>query len=112
MKKTKAKIDLVESLKRRYINTDRRRASYKKAYKDAEIASKIYELRQQAGLSQKQLAELIGTKQPVISRLEEADYRGHSLEMLRRIATALQCRLEVDIVPDAVSHKGRYAHTG
>ena len=103
MPKTKAKIDLVESLKQRFIKTDRQRAAYEKASKDAEIASKIYELRQKAGLTQKQLAELIGTKQPVISRLEEADYRGHTLEMLRKIAAALHCRLEVNIVPE--THK-------
>jgi hypothetical protein len=30
--------------------------------------------------------------------------------MLRRIAAALHCRLEVNIVPD--THKGSYAHTG
>jgi ribosome-binding protein aMBF1 (putative translation factor) len=108
MKKNKAKISLVESLKQRFIKTDKQRAAYEKAYKDAEIASKIYELREKAGLTQKQLAELIGTKQPVISRLEEADYRGHSLEMLRRIAAALHCRLEVNIIPD----KKYFAHTG
>lgn len=68
----------------------------------------IYDLRQLAGLTQKQLAELIGTKQPVISRLEEADYGGHSLEILRRIAAALHCRLEIKIVPDAsLTVKGR-----
>jgi ribosome-binding protein aMBF1 (putative translation factor) len=112
MQKNKTKADLVESLKRRYIKTSRQRAAYEKASKDAEIASKIYQLRQQAGLSQKQLAELIGTKQPVISRLEEADYRGHSLEMLRRIAVALHCRLEVNIIPDTAPRKRHYAHTG
>ncbi|MGA2916076.1 MAG: helix-turn-helix domain-containing protein [Sedimentisphaerales bacterium] len=112
MRKNKEKIDLVESLKRRYIKTKRQQIAYEKSYKDAEIASKIYELRQQAGLTQKQLAKLIGTKQPVISRLEEADYRGHSLEMLRRIAAALHCRLEVNIVPDTASHRRHYAHIG
>lgn len=108
----KHKPDLVEYLEKRFIKTPRQRRSYEKVRKDAEIASKIYELRQQAGLTQKQLAKLIGTKQPVISRLEEADYRGHSLEMLRRIAAALHCRLEVNIVPDTASHKRHYVHTG
>lgn len=103
MEKHKRKPDLVEYLEKRFIKTDRQRAAYEKASKDAEIASKIYELRQKAGLTQKQLAELIGTKQPVISRLEEADYRGHTLEMLRKIAAALHCRLEVNIVPE--THK-------
>jgi predicted transcriptional regulator len=45
------------------------------------------------------LADLIGTKQSVIARLEDADYEGHSLTMLQRIATALHQRLEIHLVP-------------
>jgi len=63
------------------------------------IARMIYETRARAGLTQAQLAELIGTKQPVIARLEDADYEGHSLSMLQRIAEALGQRLEVTFVP-------------
>jgi predicted transcriptional regulator len=59
----------------------------------------IYEARTSAGLSQKQLAELIGSKQPVIARLEDAEYEGHSLSMLQRIGTALAQRLEIRFVP-------------
>ena len=44
---------------------------------------------------QKELADLIGTTQSVISRLEDADYEGHSLTMLSRIARALNKSLEV-----------------
>ena len=43
---------------------------------NGEVAQLIYEARTKAGLTQKQLAELIGTKQPVIARLEDADYEG------------------------------------
>jgi ribosome-binding protein aMBF1 (putative translation factor) len=67
---------------------------------NAEIAQIIYDARTRAGLTQKELAELIGTKQPTIARLEDADYDGHSLSMLRRIAAALHMRLEVRLVPD------------
>jgi ribosome-binding protein aMBF1 (putative translation factor) len=63
------------------------------------VARMIYDARTQAGLTQAQLAELIGTKQPVIARLEDADYEGHSLSMLQRIAEALGQRLEVNFVP-------------
>lgn len=56
---------------------------------NANVAQLIYEARQKAGLSQAELAERIGSKQGVISRLEDADYDGHSLTMLRRIAAAL-----------------------
>ena len=59
----------------------------------------IYEARKMAGLTQTELAELIGSKQPVIARLEDADYEGHSLTMLQRIAIALNQRVEIDFVP-------------
>jgi ribosome-binding protein aMBF1 (putative translation factor) len=63
-----------------------------------DIARKIYELRTRAKLSQAELAKKVGTTQSVISRLEDADYDGHSLAMLRRIASALEKRLEIRFV--------------
>ncbi|MBI4601654.1 MAG: helix-turn-helix transcriptional regulator [Planctomycetes bacterium] len=63
------------------------------------VARRIYDARTEAGLTQEDLARLIGTKQPVIARLENADYEGHSLSMLRRIAEALGKRLEVRFEP-------------
>lgn len=65
---------------------------------NSRVASLIYEARTAAGLTQKGLAELIGTKQPVIARLEDADYEGHSLAMLVRIAAALGKRVDVRFV--------------
>ena len=64
---------------------------------NAKVAQLIYEARTLAGLTQQQLADLIGTKQPVIARLEDADYEGHSLSMLQRIAQALNQRLEIHL---------------
>jgi len=63
-----------------------------------DIARKIYELRTKAGFSQAELAKRIGTTQSVISRLEDADYDGHSLALLRRIASALEKRVEIRFV--------------
>jgi ribosome-binding protein aMBF1 (putative translation factor) len=64
-----------------------------------DIAREIYELRLKAKLSQTELARKVGTTQSVISRLEDADYDGHSLAMLRRIASALEKRVEIRFVP-------------
>jgi ribosome-binding protein aMBF1 (putative translation factor) len=64
---------------------------------NAAVAQMIYDARTKAGLTQKQLAERVGTKQPVIARLEDADYDGHSLSMLNRIARALDQRLVVQM---------------
>jgi transcriptional regulator with XRE-family HTH domain len=63
------------------------------------VAQSIYELRQHAGLSQTELAKRVGTTQSVISRLEDADYEGHSLVMLNRIAAAVERRVEIRFVP-------------
>jgi len=60
------------------------------------IAQLIYDTRISAGLTQTQLAELIGSSQSAIARLEDADYEGHSLAMLRKIADALHKRLVID----------------
>lgn len=66
---------------------------------NAQIAQEIYALRVRAGLTQKQLARLVGTTDSAISRLEDADYAGHSLKMLQRISAALHQRLEIHFVP-------------
>lgn len=66
---------------------------------NALVAQLIYEARISSGLTQKQLAELVGTKQPVIARLEDADYEGHSLSMLQKIARALNHRLVIHLTP-------------
>jgi predicted transcriptional regulator len=47
------------------------------------------------GLRNRNWADLVGTKQPVIARLENAEYAGHSLSMLSRMAKALNRRLVV-----------------
>lgn len=62
------------------------------------IAHDIRELRTKEGLSQADLATRIGTTQSVISRLEDAEYDGHSLPMLQRIAAALDQRVEIRFI--------------
>lgn len=62
---------------------------------NAVVAQLIYEARTVRGLTQKELADRIGTKQSAIARLEDADYDGHSLSMLQKIARALNQRVEI-----------------
>lgn len=96
MKKERGTTDAVSILHRRYIGDDAdRKVSLQEERVNAEVAQMIYELRNEAGLKQKELAELIGTTQSVISRLEDADYDGHSLSMLNRIAKALNKELKI-----------------
>ncbi|MFQ6035487.1 MAG: helix-turn-helix domain-containing protein [Sedimentisphaerales bacterium] len=100
-KKRRVTTDAIKILHNRYIKNDPERLeSLRREREKAYIAGQIYDLRTRAGLSQIELAKLVGTTQSVISRLEDADYEGHSLNMLRRIANALHCRLEVHFVPE------------
>lgn len=94
--------DAVEILHRRYyVGKPDRLAALEEARANDVVARRIAALRQQAGLSQRQLAKLVGTTASVICRLEDADYEGHSLTMLYRIAAALNRRVEVRFVPTA-----------
>jgi len=96
MKKNNNTTEALQILHKRYIgNNSERKASLEAERVNAEIAKTIYDLRKEAGLTQKELAELIGTTQSVISRLEDADYDGHSLSMLSKIARSLNRRLTV-----------------
>jgi transcriptional regulator with XRE-family HTH domain len=100
MNNTRKRSNAVRILHRRYVGEDaQRKASLEKERVNAEVARTIYELREQAGLSQKELAERVDTTQSVISRLEDADYEGHSLSMLNRIAKALNQQVQVVMRP-------------
>jgi ribosome-binding protein aMBF1 (putative translation factor) len=53
------------------------------------LAQMIYDMRTEAGLSQRELAQRMGTTQSVISRLEEGGGTGNRVDTLARVATAL-----------------------
>lgn len=98
-KKPKPTADAIEIIHRRhYEGHPQRMAELAEAEANDTVARKIYALRKRAGLTQQQLAKLVGTTTSVISRLEDADYEGHSLAMLRRIAKALNKRVELRFV--------------
>jgi len=74
-------------------------ALVEEAYINAQLAQLIYSARTKAGLTQQQLAELVGTKESIIAQLEDADYEGHSLSMLYKIAHALNHQLVIQLKP-------------
>jgi ribosome-binding protein aMBF1 (putative translation factor) len=100
MKKKKMTTDALEIMDRHfYEGKPERLAELERMRADDAVARRIWELRTKAGLSQRQLAKLVGTTASVICRLEDADYEGHSLAMLNRIAAALHRRVEIRFVP-------------
>jgi transcriptional regulator with XRE-family HTH domain len=75
-----------------------------------DVAVQLTALRQQAGLSQKDLARRLKTSQQHISRLESPGYEGHSLANLRRVARVLKARVRVVFEP-AESNQKRHDTT-
>lgn len=85
---------------------------FKKAGNAWEIAMQIADLRKEAGLSQKELAQRLGTSQQQISRLESPSYEGHSLSMLRRVAEVLGATVQVKIQRKADTNRYAVAENG
>jgi ribosome-binding protein aMBF1 (putative translation factor) len=74
-------------------------AAYRKTFartlQQIDLALLVREMREDAGLTQSELARKIGSTQSVIARLEDAEYNGHSLTMLERIAAACGVALKL-----------------
>ncbi|MGB5105301.1 MAG: helix-turn-helix transcriptional regulator [Candidatus Zixiibacteriota bacterium] len=96
-KKTSDAVQILHD--RHYKDNPKRQFSLERERVNAKIARDIYELRTKGKLTQKQLAKLIKTTPSVISRLENADYSGHSLNILQRIAAVFNQRVEVRFFP-------------
>ncbi|MBN2548460.1 MAG: helix-turn-helix transcriptional regulator [Anaerolineales bacterium] len=73
-------------------------AKFIAAAHELEPGYQVARLRIQKGLTQAQLAELVGTRQPSIARLESGE-RKPSLSFLQRVAEVLNARIEVHLVP-------------
>lgn len=100
MSMNKKTTDALKIMHRRYYtNNPQRQADLEKARMEDSIAQKIFALREKAGLTQPELAELVGTTASVICRLEDAEYEGHSLSMLNRMATALNMKINIEFIP-------------
>jgi len=84
-----------DSLRLDLLNDAEFRYAYAESFLNSRIAAQIKVLREQRGMTQEQLAELIGTKQAGISRLENVNYCSWKTETLRRIARALGVRLNI-----------------
>ena len=87
-------------------------AEFKKAWNDLDTQFDVLEMvikaREEAGLTQEELARRIGTKQPALSRLERGGFQKAKIETLLKIANALNVRLTIQFQPkDAGTKTGR-----
>ena len=75
----------------------RKSATYRKTFERTlhQVDLLVREMREDAALTQAELARKVGTSQSVIARLEDAEYAGHSLTMLERIAMSCGVALKL-----------------
>ena len=88
-----------------YKGKPERLASLEQERVNAKIARNLYDLRTKSNMTQKELARLVGTTPSVISRLENADYSGHSLSMIQRIAASFNRQVDVKFVSIDKRHR-------
>lgn len=74
------------------------RAHYQEERQALKLAMKITKLREKKGLSQQELARLMGTSQQAISRIESGEYEGFTLKTLEKIAEATGTRIKIEFV--------------
>ncbi len=88
----------------RYLNEQLKNPAFAARFKQAgeawDVALQIAALREQAGLSQTELARRLKTSQQQISRLESPGYEGHTLGTLRRLAHVLHARVRIEFDAD------------
>lgn len=75
------------------------REGYLEASIEQGIAWQVKAIRKHRNMSQGKLAELLGTQQSAISRLEDPDYGSYSLDTLIKLAHVFDCALNVKFIP-------------
>jgi len=94
----KGKVRTFKSRLRDELKDPEFKAHYQEERQALKMAMKIAELREKKGLSQQQLAKLMGTSQQAISRIESGEYEGFTLKTLEKIAEATGMRVKIEFV--------------
>ena len=94
----KGKIRTFQSRLREDIKDPDFKTHYQEERQALKLAMKIAELRDQKGLSQQELAKIMGTSQQAISRIESGEYEGFTLKTLEKIAEATGMRIKIEFV--------------
>ncbi len=84
-----------------YIADQMNNPEFKKAWDDLDpefqILKAMIKAREKSGMSQAELARRLGTKPSVVSRLERGAFSKASLETIKKVADALDMRLELKL---------------
>ncbi len=94
-----AKLKDFKKLKDQWLKDPEVRKEYDDLKAEFQLAAEIIKARTKAKITQAELAKKIGTKSTAISRLESPNYGKASISMLKRVAQALGCDLQIRLVP-------------
>ena len=94
----KGKVRTFQSRLREDIKDPEFKTHYQEERQALKLAIKIAKLRDQKGLSQQELAKLMGTSQQAISRIESGEYEGFTLKTLEKIAEGTGMRVKIEFV--------------
>lgn len=94
----KAKVRTFKSRLREDLKDPKFKAYYQEERQALKLAMKIAKLREKKGLSQQQMAKLMGTSQQAVSRIESGKYEGFTLKTLAKIAEATGTRVKIEFV--------------
>ena len=94
-----AKLKDFKTLKDQWLKDPEVRKEYDALKVEIKLAEEIIRARAKAKMTQAELARRIGTKSTAISRLESPNYGKASISMLKKVAQALGCELQIRLVP-------------
>ena len=95
VKKKSGKTELRQWIAGQYRKTPGLKERVEALVEEMSIEQGLIALRQERGLSQRALANLVGVKQPVIARIESGQARNLELKTVVRIAAALGARVKI-----------------
>lgn len=93
-----ARLKDFKKVKEQWLRDPEVREQYDEMKSEFQIAEEILKARSKAKVSQAELARRIGTKSTAISRIESPNYGKASITMLKKIANALGCELQIRLV--------------
>jgi len=94
----KSKIRTFKSRLQEELKDPEFKAHYQEERQALKLALKIAQLREKKGLSQQQMAKLMGTSQQTISRIESGEYEGFTLKTLEKIAAATDTKVQIEFI--------------
>jgi predicted XRE-type DNA-binding protein len=100
------KADVMEWVETQLAQDTRLREQVEVRLNELRLEQQLAALREARGLSQRQVARLVGVSQPAIAKLESGTVKNLQLKTLVRMVTALGGRLQVEIVPPSRAKGG------